>query len=76
MSKHYITKYALCPYYVQEDRQLIYCKSFREFSLIHLAFATCPDAKAYKKVYCRSCNYDKCEIYRMLNKCEEENGEN
>jgi hypothetical protein len=70
MPKHRISKYAVCPYYLHEDSQVIYCEGIVPDSVIHLAFANKTDAKAYKCKYCRKC-YGECLISQLLEEANE-----
>ena len=65
MGKHMVHRDALCPFYLHEDSQVIYCEGVVQDSVIHLAFANKVDAKEYKLEYCRKC-YDKCLISQLL----------
>lgn len=71
MSKHMVSRLAICPYYRHEDPQVIYCDGVREGSVIHLAFADRSCAKCYKQTYCRK-RFQECEIYQMLDKIDRE----
>lgn len=37
--KHMINKNTVCPWYLHEDSQMIYCDGVEEGSVTHLAFA-------------------------------------
>lgn len=69
--KRYASLQAICPYYRHEDTQVIYCDSFTEWSVIHLAFESKTDARKYKECMCRK-DYQKCPIMQMLEKNEVE----
>lgn len=63
--KHYISVKAICPYYKHEGSQVIYCDGIVDASVLHLAFATKTDAKAFKEKHCRA-DFPSCKIYKML----------
>lgn len=65
MSKHYVCNKALCPFYKHEDTQVVYCESFLQDSVLHIAFASKTNALEFKKKYCRK-NYLNCHIYKLL----------
>lgn len=63
MSKHFVSFEAQCPFYKEEDKNIIYCEGVTDNSRIHNAF-TC-DAEQYKKKYCRK-EWEACPISKML----------
>lgn len=65
MGKHYISKYAICPCYRSEERQVIRCGT--EQTTIHRVFCDASEAKEYKKEYCRH-NFMQCPICAVLYK--------
>ena len=65
--KHMINKNTVCPWYLHEDSQMIYCEGVEEGSVTHLEFANKTSAKEYKMKYCRK-DYKKCHIADMLSK--------
>ena len=63
MGRHYRDYNTQCPFYKQEDKNMIYCEGVTDNSTIHLAFPC--SATNYKKEYC-SCNWEKCLIAKAL----------
>ena len=67
MSKHRVAPNAVCPYYLHEGSQIVYCDSLVAGRVYHVAFASATDAKYYKCAHCYSrsgCEY--CFIHDML----------
>lgn len=50
MSRHYTSYMAICPFYREEDKNIIYCEGVARDSRIHNAFAGAVDK--YKEHYC------------------------
>lgn len=71
--KHYVDACARCPFYLHEDRQVIYCEGITADTTTHVAFANCTDCKAYKADFCKK-NWHRCRIAGMLAKKYEANG--
>jgi hypothetical protein len=69
--KRYASVKAVCPYYKNESRQVIYCTGLCEGNVIHLAFANASECIAYKKLFCRD-NYERCPVAKMLEEVEDE----
>jgi len=65
MPKHFVSFEAQCPFYQEEEKNIIYCEGLTDHSRIHNAFDT--DARWYKKKYC-CCEWNKCMITDMLMK--------
>lgn len=65
MGKHYASPRAVCPYYLHESHQLIYCDGIQEGNVLHLAFSSAIDCKDYKNARCCA-DYQKCKVFRML----------
>ena len=61
--KHFVSFEALCPFYKEEDRNVIYCEGLTKKSRIHNAFST--DARPFKKKYCCG-GWKSCPIAIML----------
>lgn len=70
MGKHKVHKDAICPFYLHEDPQVIYCEGIVPDSVIHLAFANRCDARDYKVKYCRK-NHDECLIAQLLEEADD-----
>ena len=67
MAKHRIHRDAVCPFYLHEDSQVIYCQGIQFGSVTHLAFANKTDALSYKKTHCRSnTGCTACAIHDMI----------
>ena len=63
---HKEDEHVQCPYYKNDERQIIRCEGVENGTALHLAFSTRTQHKEYKKQFCRSC-WGKCMIARMLN---------
>ena len=61
--KHFVSFEAQCPFYKEEERNVIYCEGVTDRSRIHNAFST--DAAEYKKRYCFD-GWKDCMISKML----------
>ena len=67
-SDTYTTVWAKCPYYCAEKSQEIICEGVKEYTRIHLSFATPIDKKRYMQNFCNQHeNYDNCRLCEMLN---------
>lgn len=64
---HKEDEFVQCPFYKNDEHQIIRCEGVEDGTALHLAFATRPMLKEYKKLYCRSC-WGRCMIARMLNR--------
>lgn len=67
MSKPYIGKDAICPFYSKEDTFAVFCEGVEDNTVIKLVF----EDKKSKHNYKQRCCYNwlsKCEIARMLSK--------
>lgn len=64
--QHMICKNAICPYYLHEDSQVIYCMWMQDGVVLHVAFCNRAIAKNYKINHCRSKDYGKCMVAQML----------
>lgn len=64
--KRYVSKYAICPFYHNEDTLVIYCEGVTDDTVIHLAFSKKEDKQEYKKVLCCTPQYGKCLLAKML----------
>lgn len=73
MSKHHISPKALCPYYLHQERPVIYCKGVCRDSVIHLAFANGSRYREYQCEYCER-SYERCHIFKMLDAENTETG--
>ena len=66
--RHYCSAYAVCPFYIQEDNQKIYCEGVEIGTGVHLAFQLPEDKNTYRNRYCCNIdNYENCRIADMLN---------
>ena len=63
MSKHFVSFEAKCPFYKEEDRNIIYCEGLTDSSRIHNAFSS--DAAGYKEQFCCD-RWEDCRIAKML----------
>jgi hypothetical protein len=64
---HNEDEFVVCPYYKSDEHQIIRCEGVEDGTALHLAFATKPMQKEYKKLYCRNC-WSGCMIAKMLNR--------
>lgn len=64
--------YALCPFYLRTERQMIICEGVEDKSTVHLAFASTTQKFNYKSKYCDG-DYHKCLVSKMLEGKWEEN---
>ena len=71
--KHYVSKYAQCPFYHKEDQRKLFCEGVEKGTAIQLSFDTNVHHKDYKQELCCSPNWKDCRIAKML---EEKYGEN
>ena len=69
--KHKLSNNVICPFYLCEERQVVYCEGVEDGTSIHLGFNRPPALKEYKKQFCET-QYCKCRIAQMLNKKWEE----
>jgi hypothetical protein len=63
---HKEDEHVQCPYYKNDEPQIIRCEGVENGTALHLAFSTRTQHKEYKKQFCRSC-WGKCMIARILN---------
>lgn len=64
---HKEDEFVQCPYYKNDEHQIIRCEGVEDGTALHLAFSTRPQLKEYKKEFCRRC-WGKCMIAKMLNR--------
>lgn len=64
---HKEDEHVQCPYYKNDEPQIIRCEGVEDGTALHLAFSTRTQLKAYKREYCR-CDWGKCMIAKMLNR--------
>ena len=55
-----------CPYYKDEQRQIIHCEGVEDGTGLHLGFSNRGRLLGYKDRFCRNC-WDQCMIAKMLN---------
>lgn len=55
-----------CPYYKNDEAQIVRCEGVKDGTALHLAFSTKTELKEYKRCFCRS-EWCKCLIAIMLN---------
>ena len=63
---HKEDEHVQCPYYKNDEPQIIRCEGVEDGTALHLAFSTSTQHKEYKKCFCRS-GWGKCMVARMLN---------
>lgn len=63
--KYTVSKFAVCPFYLHEGRQIICCEGLYDGCVIHVAFANATNAKSHKRRLCRH-DYRRCPVYKML----------
>lgn len=62
----YISKYVICPFYIQSGKRDIKCEGLTQGSITQ-TFDTVTDTKAFLKQHC--CNtYKDCQIEKILEK--------
>lgn len=64
-SKRMVSAYVVCPFYRDEDKQMIRCEGLERDTSIHLAFASHDQLRDYKHRYC-NLQYGACRIAQML----------
>lgn len=64
-SKRNVSAYVVCPFYTDEEKQMIRCEGLEKDTSIHLAFASHEQLRSYKKRYC-NVQYCGCRIAQML----------
>ena len=75
MSKHIISKTAVCPFYLWHENNRICCEGTDETNTIYLAFGDLKDCKEYRERYCKDlmgCTH--CMLYQMLDRKYPEGG--
>lgn len=73
--KHFVDKYAKCPFYGKEAPLKVYCEGYCEGNNIQLSFATKELMKEHKNRYCNDIHgYRKCPLYHVVMKKYEEDG--
>ena len=66
-------KAVLCPFYKEEDSQIIFWEGVESDTTTHVAFSSKAQIKNYKHRFCECDRYKRCRIARMLlQKYEEE----
>lgn len=63
---HNEDEFVQCPFYKNDERQIIRCEGVENGTALHLAFSTRPQLKEYKKTFCRR-SWEGCLIAMMLN---------
>lgn len=64
--KRYVSKFAICPYYLHESRQMVDCAGMGNDTVIHYAFANASDCLKFKQIRCRAWGHRECPIFKML----------
>jgi hypothetical protein len=67
LSRHILSKYAVCPFYQWHENNRISCEGTDAKNIIHLVFGDSKDQQAYSKRYCNDlegCTC--CKLYQML----------
>lgn len=72
--KRQMSSNVVCPFYHFEERQIIYCEGVEKNTAIHLAFASPPQLRDYKKRFCET-EYCNCRIADMLERKWDESGQ-
>ena len=65
--KYYTSVKAICPFYMHENRFVVFCKGVCDESVTHVAFAKPSTCYNFKQQYCRN-NHTSCPVSQMLNK--------
>lgn len=66
--KHYVSKYAQCPYYHQQEVRKIYCEGVEEGTALQLTFDSNPHFRDYQNALCYSEHWNTCRIAGALNR--------
>ena len=56
---------AVCPFYIGEAKQKIFCEGVRRGNTLHLTFGNFTECEKYKTANCRR-SYKNCRVSRML----------
>ncbi len=76
MSKKAPSPVAICPFYKDTGKQMIYCEGLEPDSSIHLAYGRVERRKDHEIKYCKSWNYENCFVAKMhLDRYEHEEPE-
>lgn len=62
---------AQCPFFRNSEKRKIVCDGITDKCSTHLMFATKEDRNLHRRVFCDR-KYTNCEVYQMLEKCNEE----
>ena len=65
MSKKAPSPVAICPFYKDTGKQMIYCEGLEANSSIHNAFAIPERRRQYELEYCKTWQYESCDIAKM-----------
>lgn len=57
---------AACPFYKEEEPQLVHCEGILDGCTLHLGFSNRGKLRNYKNSYCQN-RWEHCRIARMLN---------
>ena len=67
MSRHILSKNAVCPYYQWHESNCICCEGTYGSNIIHLVFGDSKERQAYNKQYCNDLDgCTRCMLHRML----------
>jgi hypothetical protein len=66
VAKRPFCKYAVCPYYKDEEQQKIRCEGPEEGTALHLTFAGKEQMRTYRGKYCEG-KWKTCMFARALN---------
>ncbi len=67
MSRHILSKYAVCPYYQWHESNRICCEGTDATNILHLVFGDAKDQQAYSKRYCNDlAGCTRCMIYKTI----------
>lgn len=66
--KHYVSKFARCPFYHQQETRKVYCEGVEEGTALQLTFDSSDHQKQYEKALCCSAYWPSCRIAEMLNR--------
>ena len=74
--KHYVSKYAACPFYSQEEPKKIHCEGFDKSCRIQVSFEDRGGIQRHKRLYCYTVSgYKQCPLYPVIAKQYEEEKE-
>lgn len=62
---------AICPFFRGSDKRKVICDGITDRCTTSLMFSTKEERNLHRRVFCNA-KYKYCEVYQMLEKCNEE----